>query len=863
MSNSFYNHGFFPSTGSAATSATMRAELDLVSAGFDKMPTLSGNANAVIVVNGSGTGLTATNVLPITSGGTGKASAPAAQANLLGYTTTVTGSTAGTTTLTNTSSFYQLFTGSLAQTVVLPDTSTLQLGWSFRINNSSTDVLTINSSGGSLVRTLVAGATLMCTCIDTTAVGVTGWRVGITEVGSSTGSANLVLSNSPTITGTLSFTGGAGNTSNFHTTQTTGVMTIGGTLGTGQIIFGRSTVSQQTDIQAGITSTGNTKTINIGTGGASGSTTNITLGSSTSGATSATTLNGAVTCAKDATINGVTVGLGAGAVTSNVAVGVSALQANTSGTSTTAVGTQAAYSSQTGVDNTAIGYQSAFFNVSGTRVTAVGHRAGLNTTGSYNTFVGAYSGVTNGSGTNNTFVGDFSGNLTTGGSNTFVGQGSGQTTSSGVQNAFFGYNSGYGVTTGSNNVIVGAYTGAAAPISATGSNWIVLSDGAGNVRQTIDSSGNVGVGVTPSAWGGTGVKALDVAAATSLAGSAGSADMYCNTYFNGTNFVFKASGYAGRYSQNVGVGYHAWYVSNNGTAGGTPAFTQAMTLDASGNLMVGNTTAGGRLTVQGNVSTSATITNISQLNGGIRYNGNAGVYETESGLTFQAGNAGGGAAVTLRRGGSYETSLDFYINNVSTAGACARAMTLDYEGSLLLGTATSAASNSNSLLFSPSSKQMAVQHATGTTTGTNYINFLYAAAGIGSITQNGTTGVLYNLTSDYRLKNNQEALTGAKDFIMALKPKKWQWWDGSGEGVGFVAHEFMEVAKHSGHGEKDAVETIEIKDDDGNTTVTEERPIYQSIQPSSSEVMANLVSFIQEQQALITSLTARLDSAGL
>ena len=80
---------------------------------------------------------------------------------------------------------------------------------------------------------------------------------------------------------------------------------------------------------------------------------------------------------------------------------------------------------------------------------------------------------------------------------------------------------------------------------------------------------------------------------------------------------------------------------------------------------------------------------------------------------------------------------------------------------------------------------------------------------------------------------------------MALKPKKWQWWDGSGDGVGFVAHEFMEVAKYSGHGEKDAV------DEEGN-------PVYQSIQPSSSEVMANLVSLIQEQQALIQSLTDRL-----
>ena len=136
-------------------------------------------------------------------------------------------------------------------------------------------------------------------------------------------------------------------------------------------------------------------------------------------------------------------------------------------------------------------------------------------------------------------------------------------------------------------------------------------------------------------------------------------------------------------------------------------------------------------------------------------------------------------------------------------------------------------------------------HGSSATSGSSYFRFWYNASQIGSITQNGTTGVLYNLTSDYRLKNEQQALTGAKDFIMALKPKKWQWWDGSGEGVGFVAHEFMEVAKYSGHGEKDAV------DADG-------KPVYQSIQPSSSEVMANLVSFIQEQQAMITTLQTQV-----
>lgn len=56
----YYSHGSFPATGSAATSASMRAELDLISAGFDKLPALSGNGNKAIVVNSGATALTVT-----------------------------------------------------------------------------------------------------------------------------------------------------------------------------------------------------------------------------------------------------------------------------------------------------------------------------------------------------------------------------------------------------------------------------------------------------------------------------------------------------------------------------------------------------------------------------------------------------------------------------------------------------------------------------------------------------------------------------------------------------------------------------------------------------------------------------------
>lgn len=60
MSNSYYNHGSYPVTGAPGASAALRAELDLVTAGFALLPTLSGNANKALVIDSGGTAVTVT-----------------------------------------------------------------------------------------------------------------------------------------------------------------------------------------------------------------------------------------------------------------------------------------------------------------------------------------------------------------------------------------------------------------------------------------------------------------------------------------------------------------------------------------------------------------------------------------------------------------------------------------------------------------------------------------------------------------------------------------------------------------------------------------------------------------------------------
>jgi len=108
----------------------------------------------------------------------------------------------------------------------------------------------------------------------------------------------------------------------------------------------------------------------------------------------------------------------------------------------------------------------------------------------------------------------------------------------------------------------------------------------------INNSQNVGVGVTPSAWG-SNYKSVQTLLGAALAGKVDGLFLAQNCYYDGTNWVNnRASTYSARYDMNVaGNSVHAWYVYNGvfGSAGNTIPFTQAMTLDASGNLLVGTT----------------------------------------------------------------------------------------------------------------------------------------------------------------------------------------------------------------------------------------------------------------------------------
>lgn len=102
-----------------------------------------------------------------------------------------------------------------------------------------------------------------------------------------------------------------------------------------------------------------------------------------------------------------------------------------------------------------------------------------------------------------------------------------------------------------------------------------------------DANGNLGLGVVPSAWSAS-AKAIQIGAYSGIYQNAsGLTEMSFNSYQNASNTdTYRVSANAAAKYQ-IGVGTHQWYTAPSGTAGAPITFTQAMTLDASGNLLVG------------------------------------------------------------------------------------------------------------------------------------------------------------------------------------------------------------------------------------------------------------------------------------
>jgi len=348
---------------------------------------------------------------------------------------------------------------------------------------------------------------------------------------------------------------------------------------------------------------------------------------------------------------------------------------------------------------------------------------------------------------------------------------------------------------------------------------IAFSEG-GAEAMRINSSGNVGIGTASPTGklnvdGGAGNSKLKLS--NTASGNTGSDGFDLD--FTGTDI----------YITNRESGFMAF--ENNGA--------ERMRIDSSGNVGIGTSSPSSVL----NVKSSAPVFRL-ETTGAVTSSGTASYAIKDSSGNDVFTNGFLGLANCYQFATTFANGFIRFLT-----GSQVEALRITSAGVLLVGRTTQTSSEKVCFEYS-SSVGPGLTVNNSVSGGGTAIQFSTAGSGVGNITT-GTSSTSYNTSSDYRLKNTITSMTGALAKVALLKPVTYKWNIDGSSSQGFIAHELQEVVPDCVNGEKDAVETY--TDEDGNEQT---RPKYQGI--DTSFLVATLTAAIQEQQALITALTARI-----
>jgi hypothetical protein len=395
----------------------------------------------------------------------------------------------------------------------------------------------------------------------------------------------------------------------------------------------------------------------------------------------------------------------------------------------------------------------------------------------------------------------------------------------------------------------GAYTRA---IYSDGAYPIVFYTNA-TEKMRLDSAGNLGLGVTPSDTIGYG-RAFDIGSSTGAA-----------IYLRDTDAPTTQYGFIAYDGNDNGLKI------NNQNSGGFIRFSTAGSerarIDASGNLLVGTTSAGTTWASGGNANIdlekSATYSVIqakaystTAISGGmlVLSHSKSATVGTQTAnasgdslgfISFEGVNTSSAVAgssyitgiVDGANGATYIPGALAFYTGTSSANPSER-MRLDSSGNLLVGTTSLynsarvsvlAAGGSGGIVFS-------VQNNNDTYYAANFRNT--AGTSVGSISCT-TSATAYVTSSDYRLKNITGPITTSGAYIDSLKPVEGTWKADGSTFVGLIAHETQEASRT----------TVATGTKDGKE--------MQGMDYSSAEIIANLIAELQSLRARVAQLESK------
>ena len=278
------------------------------------------------------------------------------------------------------------------------------------------------------------------------------------------------------------------------------------------------------------------------------------------------------------------------------------------------------------------------------------------------------------------------------------------------------------------------------------------------------------------------------------------------------------------------------------------------------------------------LSLDASAAGAATFNAGATFGGDVGMagrVHTGTGLSD--------ARITLSNQGTENSNDSSYIRAVSSAiiynsassshlweiGGSEK-MRLNASGHLFLGVTSQLGAAKFLVSFNGTAENAYVARTTRSETGSNFAYFLNSLnQSAGSITHTGSTTVAFTTSSDYRLKEDDQPMTGATERVKALRPVNFAW---KADGVrvdGFLAHEAQAVVPECVTGTKDAMRdeeyevtaaVEEVRDEDDNVTTeaaeavmgTRSVPDMQGI--DQSKLVPLLVAALQEAIARIEAL---------